>query len=49
LGQLALGFQQVATPFLAAWLLAEPLRPLGMLGGGIIVFGIYLVAKGEQS
>lgn len=48
LGQLALGFQQVATPFLAAWLLAEPLKPLGMLGGGIIVFGIYLVARGER-
>ncbi len=48
LGALALGFQQVATPFLAAWLLSEPLRPLGLLGGGIIVVGIYLVAMGER-
>jgi drug/metabolite transporter (DMT)-like permease len=49
LGALALGLQQVATPFLAAWLLNEPLRPLGLLGGAIIVAGIYLVATGEQA
>lgn len=49
LGALGLGFQQVATPFLAAWLLREPLRPLGMLGGAIIVVGIYLVATGERA
>jgi drug/metabolite transporter (DMT)-like permease len=49
LGSLGLGMQQVATPFLAAWLLAEPLRPLGLLGGGLIVTGIYLVAKGRPS
>jgi drug/metabolite transporter (DMT)-like permease len=48
LAALALGFQQVATPFLAAWLLAEPLRPLGLLGGAIILVGIYLVASGER-
>jgi drug/metabolite transporter (DMT)-like permease len=48
LGALGLGFQQVATPFLAAWFLGEPLRSLGMLGGSIIVLGIYLVASGER-
>lgn len=49
LGALALGAQQVATPFLAAWLLSEPLMPLGLLGGGIIILGIYLVATGERA
>jgi drug/metabolite transporter (DMT)-like permease len=49
LGALALGLQQVATPFLAAWLLGEPLRPLGLFGGALIVTGIYLVATGERS
>ncbi|MGC4067064.1 MAG: DMT family transporter [Polyangiaceae bacterium] len=48
LGALALGFQQVATPFLAAWLLDEALRPLGLLGGAIILVGIFLVATGER-
>lgn len=48
LGALALGFQQVATPFLARWLLDEPLRPLGLLGGALILSGIYLVANGER-
>lgn len=47
LGALALGLQQVATPFLAAWLVNEPLRPLGLVGGAIIIVGIYLVASGE--
>jgi drug/metabolite transporter (DMT)-like permease len=49
LGALALGSQQVATPFLAAWLLDEPLRPLGLVGGSIIMVGIYLVATGVRS
>ncbi len=49
LGALALGFQQVATPFLAAWWLAEPLRPLGLAGGAILMLGIYLVALGERT
>lgn len=48
LGALALGLQQVATPLLAAWLLAEPLKPLGMLGGSVILVGIYLVAAGHR-
>jgi len=47
LGTLGLSFQQVATPFFAAWLLSEPLRLMGMLGGTLIVAGIYLVATGE--
>ncbi len=34
---------------LLAWLLGEPLRLLGMVGGSIIVLGIYLVASGEQA
>jgi drug/metabolite transporter (DMT)-like permease len=49
LGTLALGFQQVGTPFLAAWLLDEPLRPLGLLGGAFIVTGIYFVATGVSA
>jgi drug/metabolite transporter (DMT)-like permease len=49
LGTLALGFQQVVTPFLAALFLGEALRPLGLLGGLVIVAGIYLVATGERS
>jgi drug/metabolite transporter (DMT)-like permease len=48
LGTLGLSFQQVSTPFFAAWLLHEPLRTLGMLGGALIVTGIYLVATGER-
>jgi drug/metabolite transporter (DMT)-like permease len=48
LGALGLSFQQVATLLLAAWLLHEPLRPLGMLGGAIIITGIYFVATGER-
>jgi drug/metabolite transporter (DMT)-like permease len=48
LGALALGFQQITTPFLAAWLLNEPLRPLGMFGGLMIVFGVYFVAIGVR-
>jgi drug/metabolite transporter (DMT)-like permease len=46
LGALGLGVQQIATPFLAAWLLGESLRPLGLLGGFIILAGIYWVATG---
>ena len=48
LGTLGLSFQQVATPFFAAWFLHEPLRVMGMCGGTLIVAGIYLVATGEQ-
>ncbi|HXJ23408.1 MAG TPA: DMT family transporter [Polyangia bacterium] len=44
-GAIALQMQQVATLFLSAWLLAEPLRPLGMLGGGLIMAGIVMVAQ----
>jgi drug/metabolite transporter (DMT)-like permease len=43
-GAIGLQMQQVATLFLSAWLLAEPLRPLGLLGGGLIVAGIVMVA-----
>lgn len=43
-GAIALQMQQVATVFLSAWLLAEPLRPLGLLGGGLILAGILMVA-----
>lgn len=48
LGTLALSVQQIATPFLAAWLLREALKPLGLLGGLLIVGGIVLVATGEK-
>jgi drug/metabolite transporter (DMT)-like permease len=44
-GAIALQMQQVATLFLSAWLLAEPLRPLGILGGGLIITGIVMVAQ----
>jgi drug/metabolite transporter (DMT)-like permease len=47
LGTLGLSFQQVATPAFAALLLHESLKPLGLLGGAIILAGIYLVATGE--
>jgi drug/metabolite transporter (DMT)-like permease len=43
-GALGLQGQQVATLFLVAWLLAEPIRPLGLLGGALIVAGIVAVA-----
>jgi drug/metabolite transporter (DMT)-like permease len=43
-GALGLQGQQVATLFLAAWLLAEPIRPLGLVGGVLIVAGIVAVA-----
>jgi drug/metabolite transporter (DMT)-like permease len=45
LGAIALQTQQVATMFLAVWLLAEPLKPLGLLGAALIVGGIILVAR----
>jgi drug/metabolite transporter (DMT)-like permease len=45
LGALGLQMQQIATIFLAAWLLDEPLRPLGLLGGALIMTGIVLVAS----
>ena len=47
-GALGLQMQQVATLFLAAWLLYEPLRPLGLLGGGLLVGGIVLVTLGDR-
>jgi drug/metabolite transporter, DME family len=47
-GAIGLQMQQVATPLLAAWLLAEPLRPLGLLGGAFIVTGIVMVAAGSR-
>jgi drug/metabolite transporter (DMT)-like permease len=43
-GALGLQAQQVATLFLAAWLLAEPIRFLGVVGGCLIVGGIVAVA-----
>jgi excisionase family DNA binding protein len=43
-GALALQAQQIATLFLAAWLLGEPLKPLGLLGGGLIMAGIVTMA-----
>jgi drug/metabolite transporter (DMT)-like permease len=46
LGALGLQTQQVATLFLAAWLLDEPLRPLGLLGSALIIGGIVLVTAG---
>ena len=45
LGAIALQGQQVATLFLAAWLLAEPVKPLGLLGAALIASGIVLVAR----
>lgn len=47
-GALGLQMQQVATLFLAAWLLAEPIRGLGVLGGVLIVGGIVAVAFSPQ-
>lgn len=44
LGAIGLQAQQVATIFLAAWMLHEPLKPLGLLGGILIIAGILLVA-----
>jgi drug/metabolite transporter (DMT)-like permease len=48
-GALGLQMQQVATLFLAAWLLAEPLRPLGLHGGALLCGGIVLVSLGGRS
>ena len=48
-GALALQMQQVATLFLAAWLLAEPLLPLGLLGGALLSGGIVLVSIGARA
>ncbi len=48
-GSLALQAQQVATLFLAAWLLAEPLRALGLTGGALLIGGIVLVTFGSPS
>lgn len=47
LGAIALQGQQVATLFLAGWLLSEPVKPLGLLGAGLILAGIVLVARDE--
>jgi drug/metabolite transporter (DMT)-like permease len=44
---LALQMQQLTTLFLAAWLLGEPLRALGLLGGGLLIAGIVLVSRGS--
>jgi drug/metabolite transporter (DMT)-like permease len=44
LGAIGLQAQQVATIFLAAWMLHEPLKPLGVLGAVAIVGGILMVA-----
>ena len=49
LGAIALQGQQVATMFLAAWLLAEPVKPLGLLGAALIVAGIVLVARNKDT
>jgi len=49
LGAIALQGQQVATMFLAAWLLAEPVKPLGLLGAALIVAGIVLVARNKDA
>ncbi len=49
LGTLGLSVQQIATPFLAAWLLREELKPLGLFGGLLIICGIVLVATGERN
>jgi drug/metabolite transporter (DMT)-like permease len=45
LGAIALQGQQVATLVLAAWLLSEPVKPLGLFGAGLILAGIALVAR----
>jgi drug/metabolite transporter (DMT)-like permease len=45
-GALGLQAQQVATLFLGAWLLSEPVRPLGLVGGILIMSGIVAVAFG---
>jgi drug/metabolite transporter (DMT)-like permease len=44
LGALGLQAQQVGTLLLAAWILHEPLRPLGVLGGVLIIGGILVNA-----
>lgn len=44
LGALGLQVQQVGTLILAAWLLGEPLHPLGLAGGLMIVSGVVLNA-----
>ncbi|HEY6476437.1 MAG TPA: hypothetical protein VI456_07620 [Polyangia bacterium] len=38
----------MATLLIAAWLLAEPLRPLGLAGGACILGGNVLVAAGTS-
>jgi drug/metabolite transporter (DMT)-like permease len=43
-GALALQGQQVATLFLAAWWLGEPVTLLGLLGAALLIGGILLVA-----
>lgn len=48
-GAIALQMQQVATVVLSAWLLSEPVRPLGLLGGGLILAGILLVATSGRT
>lgn len=48
LGAIGLQGQQVSTIFLAWWLLHEPLKPLGLLGGLGIVLGIIMVAASPK-
>jgi drug/metabolite transporter (DMT)-like permease len=49
IGAIGLQGQQVATLFLAAALLGEPLRPLGLVGAALIVGGILCVSRGPRS
>jgi drug/metabolite transporter (DMT)-like permease len=48
LGAIGLQMQQVTTLLLAAIFLHEPLRPLGLLGAGLIITGIVLVASSPK-
>lgn len=48
LGAIGLQAQQVATIFLATWLLHEPLKPLGILGAVLIVVGIVMVSTSPK-
>jgi len=39
--------EPVVTVVLAAWLLSESLAPLSLLGGGLILAAVILLARGE--